>query len=100
MRGDDDVALAVAQAAPVLGVELLEIGEQLGRTRGVELLGELGSRVREPHGIEPEMRILVAVAQIERAASTLLDGVLERRLEAATDVDHEHGIAHCGDIAV
>ena len=96
---NDHIAFAVLKTAPILRVESLEISEQRIGVRPVQLVRDVADGPGKPHGIEPDVWIpLVGAEEVEGAAVPSLDGVLEGRLEAAADVDHEARIAHGLDV--
>ena len=53
----------------------------------------------EADRVEPDVRILALVDQIERPALTRVDRILERGLKATADVDDQFGLADRLDVA-
>ena len=106
MARDDLPPLAAREAAPEVAVERRQPGR-----KGPRLLG-LPSACADPRTmrgvaerVEPDVRIASRadqrqpVEEVERPAVRAVDGSLERRLEAAAEVEDEVGGADALDVA-
>ena len=71
----------------------------MGGARTADGPGNSLDGLGEPDRVEPDVRILALAEQIEGPARARVDRVLERGLEAATDVHHELRAADRVDVA-
>ena len=108
---DDLVATTRRQAGPHFVVESGELRPESRSTLGTIQLGsDRSNDAGESHRVEPDMGVeralllarsgkeVLTVEQVERRPRAARNGLLQRRLEPASEVEDEVGAAHILDV--